>query len=121
MKNKLKEMLLTAKEADIELINVLIQAIDNGVELTKDNVPFDIAEKLFNVDTLSPRQARLILLQYGLLDEIETLIASDKALQIWWEYSLDIQRNDERLLEFATIAGITPEQLNGMFLDGSKL
>ena len=70
---------------------------------------------------LTPRQARLILLQYELLDDIDELIKTNRAVSIWWEYSLDIQRNDERLLEFATIAGITPEQLDGMFLDGSKL
>ena len=121
MKNKLKEMLLTAKEADIELINVLVQAIDNGVELTKDNVPFDIAEKLFNVDTLSPRQARLILLQYGLLDEIEALLATDKAMQIWWEYSLDCKRDNPILIDMATQLGMTDEQLDDMFIQGSNL
>ena len=70
---------------------------------------------------LTPRQARLILLQYELLDDIEELIKNNRDISIWWEYSLDIQRNDERLLEFATIAGITPEQLDLMFLEGSKL
>ena len=70
---------------------------------------------------LTPRQARLILLQYELLDDIEELVKTNKAISIWWEYSLDIQRNDERLLEFATIAGISSEQLDIMFLEGSKL
>lgn len=70
---------------------------------------------------LTPRQARLILLQYELLDDIEELIKTNRVISIWWEYSLDIQRNDERLLEFATIAGITSEQLDTMFLEGSKL
>ena len=70
---------------------------------------------------LTPRQARLILLQSGLLDDIEELVKTNKAISIWWEYSLDIQRNDERLLEFATIVGITPEQLDLMFLEGSRL
>ena len=70
---------------------------------------------------LTPRQARLILLRYELLDDIEELIKTNKPISIWWEYSLDIQRDDERLLEFATIAGITSEQLDTMFLEGSKL
>ena len=70
---------------------------------------------------LTPRQARLILLQYELLDDIEEIVKTNKAISIWWEYSLDIQRYDERLLEFAAISGITPEQLDVMFLEGSKL
>ena len=70
---------------------------------------------------LTPRQARLILLQYELLDNIEELVKTNRDISIWWEYSLDIQRNDERLLEFATIAGISSKQLDLMFLEGSKL
>lgn len=70
---------------------------------------------------LTPRQARVILLQYELLDDIEEIVKTNRAISIWWEYSLDIQRYDERLLEFAAIAGITPEQLDTMFLEGSKL
>ena len=70
---------------------------------------------------LTPRQARLILLQYELLDDIEEIIKTNRAISIWWEYSLDIQRDDERLLEFAAIAGITDEMLDTMFLEGSKL
>ena len=70
---------------------------------------------------LTPRQARLILLQYELLDDIDEIVKTNRAISIWWEYSLDIQRDDERLLEFATIAGITDEMLDTMFLEGSKL
>ena len=70
---------------------------------------------------LTPRQARLILLEYELLDDIEEIVKTNRAISIWWEYSLDIQRDDERLLEFASIAGITDEMLDTMFLEGSKL
>ena len=70
---------------------------------------------------LTPRQARLILLQYELLDDIDEIVKTNRAISIWWEYSLDIQRDDERLLEFAAIAGITDEMLDTMFLEGSKL
>ena len=70
---------------------------------------------------LTPRQARLILLEYELLDDIEEIIKTNRAISIWWEYSLDIQRYDERLLEFATIAGITDDMLDTLFEEGSKL
>ena len=71
--------------------------------------------------TISPRQARLILLKYELLDDIETMIATDRALGIWWEYSLDIARNNEYLLGACTALGITDEQLDNMFKEASKL
>ena len=70
---------------------------------------------------LTPRQARLILLQYELLDDIDEIVKTNRAISIWWEYSLDIQRDDERLLEFASIAGITDEMLDTMFLEGNVL
>ena len=71
--------------------------------------------------TLTPRQARLILLQYGLLDDIEAMIATDRALGIWWEYSLEIKRDDERLIVAASALGLTDEQLDEMFIEASKL
>jgi hypothetical protein len=71
--------------------------------------------------TISPRQARLILLKYELLDDIEAMIATDRALGIWWEYSLDIQRDNEYLLRACTALGITDEQLDNMFKEANKL
>lgn len=66
--------------------------------------------------SITPRQARLVLLQDGLLDELEVLIANDKVLQIWWEYSLEIKRNDAKLIQAAQLLGITDAQLDGMFI-----
>jgi len=71
--------------------------------------------------TISPRQARLILLKYELLDDIEAMIATNRALGIWWEYSLDIARNNEYLLSACTALGITDEQLDEMFKEAGKL
>jgi len=71
--------------------------------------------------TISPRQARLILLKYELLDDIESLIATNRALGIWWEYSLDISRSNEYLLSACYSMGITDEQLGNMFKEASKL
>ena len=89
----------------------------------EESIEFMVAQRKEELKpkVLTPRQARLILLQYRLLDDIEELVKTNRDISIWWEYSLDIQRNDERLLEFATIAGITSEQLDAMFLEGSKL
>ena len=71
--------------------------------------------------TLTPRQARLALLQVGLLDELETAIANDRALGIWWEYSLDIRRDNPELLAFASAYGLTDTQLDDLFELGASL
>jgi len=71
--------------------------------------------------SITPRQARLILLQYGLLDDIEAMVATDKAMEIWWEYSLEILRDNEHIKTAAIALNITDEQLDQMFIDGSKL
>lgn len=70
---------------------------------------------------LSPRQARLILLKMELLDDIEVLLASDRAMQIWWEYSLDIRRDSEHLIKAAKAFGLSDEELDLMFEEGAKL
>ena len=79
------------------------------------------AKELNKATVISPRQARLILLKYELLDDIEAMITTDRALGIWWEYSLDIARNNEYLLSACTALGITDEQLDNMFIEASKL
>jgi len=70
---------------------------------------------------LTPRQARLALLAVGLLDEVDTLLAGNKAMQIWWEYSLDIQRNHEHIVTMGGALGLTETQLDDLFIEGAKL
>jgi len=70
---------------------------------------------------LTPRQCRLQLLAIGLLDEVETLLIGNKAMQIWWEYSLDIQRNHEHIIAMGSALGLTELQLDDLFIDGAKL
>lgn len=72
-------------------------------------------------NSITPRQARLVLLQNNLLDDLEVLIANDRVLQIWWEYSLEIKRNDERLLQAAVALKLTDEQLDNMFIRAINL
>lgn len=71
--------------------------------------------------TLTPRQARLVLLQANLLIEVETLLANDKTMQIWWEYSLEIDRNHPHIEAMAVALNLTSVQLDQLFIDGAKL
>ena len=71
--------------------------------------------------TITPRQARLALLGAGLLDDIEVLLTTDKAMQIWWEYSLEVDRDNAHIVTAGTALGLTELQLDEMFIAASKL
>lgn len=73
------------------------------------------------VKVITPRQARLALLGVGLLDEVETLLAGNKAMQIWWEYSLDIQRNHEMIIAMGTQLGMSESDMDNFFIEANKL
>ena len=88
------------------------EAIDKAIAKRKDEL---------KVKVLTPRQARLALLNATLLDEVEALLANDKAMQIWWEYSLDIQRNHEHIAAMGSALGLSEVQLDELFIEGAKL
>ena len=88
------------------------EAIDKAVAKRKDEL---------KVKVITPRQARLALHRAGLLDEVAAMLAVDKEMEIWWEYSLDIQRNHEMVVALGTQLGLTEAQLDQLFVDGSKL
>ena len=70
---------------------------------------------------LTPRQARWVLLDEGLLDAVEEIVKLNRKYEIYWEYSTEIRRDDAVLLQLSTALGITDEKLDEMFLEGSKL
>lgn len=88
------------------------EAIEKAVAKRKDEL---------KVKVITPRQARLALHRAGLLDEVAAMLAVDKEMEIWWEYSLDIQRNHEMVIALGTQLGLTEVQLDQLFIDGSKL
>lgn len=75
-----------------------------------------------NVGTiLTPRQARLVLLDEGLLDAVEDIVKLNRKYDIYWEYATEIRREDTILLQLAAALGITDEKLDEMFIKGAKL
>ena len=86
-----------------------------GFEYTADTIENPIPQ------TITPRQFRLQLLALGLLDEVEAMANTDKATQIWFEYSLDFQRNHEMLIASATALGLSDESMDTFFIEASKL
>lgn len=81
-------------EITLEMLEVII-GIDEDYMLVPDKPSEDyyfdnwnwiakVSEPIVVPKSISPRQARIALLQVGLLDDIEAMLSSDKAMQIWW-------------------------------------
>ena len=71
--------------------------------------------------SITPLQAKLQLLEIGLLDEVETLIVKDRKAELYWNGASQFLIDDEILLNMAAVIGLSQEQINNLFLQASKL
>lgn len=72
------------------------------------------------------RQARLALAQVGKLAAVSTVIAGmtepqKTATQIWWEYSGTVQRSQPLVGQLGTAIGLTPAEVDQLFITASTL
>ena len=69
------------------------------------------------------RQAKLALLQAGLLDDVEAAIAAsaDRAVQIEWEYATEFLRDWPALLAMQPALGLTDTQIDDLFRRAATL
>lgn len=67
------------------------------------------------IPTLSMRQARLALLDAGLLDEVEAAITTPSD-RIWWDYSTTVERNHPLVDAVLTALGKTETEIDVMFI-----
>ena len=89
---------------------------------------FTDAELLQQIEDAKPkvvtmRQARLALLQSGLLQTVTDAIANgtDEAMKIEWEYATEVKRDWGSLITLVTQLGITDLQLDDLFQLASTL
>ena len=75
------------------------------------------------ITTVTMRQARLALLQSGLLATIETAITTgtDEAMKIEWEYATEVKRDWSSLVTLAETLGMTSQELDNLFQLASTL
>lgn len=60
---------------------------------------------------ISVRQAKLALLNAGLLDDIEAMIEkSEKSVQISWEYATEFERNNPLILSLGALMKMSEER-----------
>ena len=81
--------------------------------------PAPLPEPVPQVITM--RQARLQLLEVGLLDDVEALVALDRKSQIEWEYANEVYRESPLIESVKGALSLTNEQIDEMFLKASKL
>jgi hypothetical protein len=71
--------------------------------------------------SITARQARLYLYQNDLLDQVEAMIAGNKAYEIEWEYATTIKRNNPLTQAMIVKLELTEAQADTMFIEASKL
>jgi len=78
-------------------------------------------------EVVTPRQAKIALLQAGLLDDVEAAIESleDPALkrlaQIEWEYAQEVRRDWPLLVLLAGLIGLSDDQVDELFVVAAGL
>ena len=88
---------------------------------TLDAAMAGIPKNITPATTVSMRQARLALLQAGLLSQVNEYIAAmpgstGDAARIEWEYAVDVPRNGTLLMALAPILGFTDPQIDSLFV-----
>ena len=81
------------------------------------------APQLVIPSVVTMRQARLALLQAGVLPLVESAITSmeSPAAQIEWDYSQEVNREQPLVKQLAEALNLTSDQLDNLFLEASKL
>lgn len=89
-----------------------------------DPVPDKVVNGLIPTE-VTMRQGKLALLQMGLLDTVETLIAAmpgmqGQAAKIEWDNASTIKRSSNLTLAIVSILGLSEVELDDLFLWASK-
>lgn len=69
---------------------------------------------------VSARQARLALLQAGLLSTVANSISSmSEEIQITWEYATEWNRNDDLIISIGSSLGLSNTDIDNLFITAS--
>ena len=94
------------------------------VAITDEDAQAIQAEKQTNQPVVIPiitmRQARMMLLNEGLLDEVNLALTTPEQ-KIWWDYSSVVERNHPLVDAVLTALGKTSAEIDTMFIGASQL
>lgn len=106
-----------------EFFEVITDAV-TGEQTIRPFTPEEIAAALKErvPASITPRQCRILLLQRGLLSQVETMIAQqNEDVRITWEYAIEFRRDDPLLNQLAPAINLTEAQLDQFFIDASMI
>ena len=66
-------------------------------------------------EVVTAAQAKIALLDAGLLDNVETRVRADRKTLIWFDNATTWQRNSPRVTSLATAMGLTEQQVDDLF------
>lgn len=89
--------------------SMLASVLPEGTEVLPADPPPPVV-----ITSVTMRQARLALLQSGLLTQVSASI-TDPAAQIEWEYAQTVERNSPLVQQIATGLNLTEAQLDDLF------
>lgn len=71
---------------------------------------------------VTPHQMRLAFNQLGVLNQVESLIASsDEASKITWEYAVRFEYNHPLIVDLGTKLKLSQDEIDDLFIMASKL
>lgn len=84
-----------------------------------DYIPPD-PEPIKVPQVITIRQAKLVLLEAGLLDDVDAAVAkADRVTQIEWEYATEVNRSWPTLTVLAALIGLSSDELDTLFVTGA--
>lgn len=120
----------TEAELDADGI-VIVKEVQEVTEFVREFVAPDITEAEFDVymkpillpKVVTMRQARLALLDAGLLSTVESAITGgqDEALKIEWEYATEVRRDWQSLEDLVNSMGMPDDALDDLFILAGSL
>jgi hypothetical protein len=74
------------------------------------------------VSSVTPRQARLALLNAGLLSQVQAAVgASEEATKISWDFATVINRDDPLIIAIGSALDLSSEQIDALFESAATL
>lgn len=72
--------------------------------------------------SVSPRQIRQALTRTNLRTQVESAVASgDQDLKDWWEFATSFERSNIHVIEMGQALGVSPTQLDDLFVLAASL